>query len=96
MDVQASSRVSGTPGPTKAILVGTLLLLATALGAFLASRPSGGIAALVLGFLTALFALRVAGQVLVALRAPAWLPPMEDWNFVPYRILLPVHSLCSA
>ena len=38
-----------------------------------------------------LFALRVAAQVLVVARAPSWLPPMthENWNLVPYRILLP-------
>ena len=38
-----------------------------------------------------LFALRVIGQVLVVLRSPAWLPPItnENWNLVPYSILLP-------
>ena len=33
---------------------------------------------------------RVAGQVVVALRAPAWLPPMEQWQsgLLPYPVLL--------
>ena len=39
---------------------------------------------------TGLFAPRVAGQVLVAIRPRRWLPPMEQWNLVPYPILLPI------
>ena len=35
------------------------------------------------------FAVRVVGQVVVALRRPSWLPPMDDWNLVAYRLLLP-------
>lgn len=44
-----------------------------------------------LGLFTVLFLLRVVGQIVVVVRAPAWLPPMsgENWNLVPYRILLP-------
>lgn len=42
-----------------------------------------------LAFFGALFVVRVAGQVLVAARAPAWLPPMGEWNLTPYRLLLP-------
>lgn len=90
MDIQASSGVEGTPVATKAILVGTLVGLAGALAAFAAASGSNPVAGSVLGFLTLLFLVRVAGQVLVALRGPAWLPAMADWNFVPYRILLPV------
>ena len=37
-----------------------------------------------------LFLLRVAGQVLVVLRAPSWLPPMHQWHLMPYRLLLPI------
>lgn len=39
----------------------------------------------------ALFALRVFGQVVVALYAPRWLPAMEHWysGLMPYRYLLP-------
>ena len=45
--------------------------------------------------LTLLFALRVAGQVLVALFGPPFLPPMEDWysGLIPYPILLPIQIL---
>jgi hypothetical protein len=38
---------------------------------------------------TLLFVVRVVGQIVVVRRAPAWLPSMEKWNLVPYRILLP-------
>jgi uncharacterized protein len=40
--------------------------------------------------LTGLFVIRVVGQVFVVLRAPAWLPPMDEWNLMPYRLLLPI------
>ena len=49
-----------------------------------------------LSVLTALFVLRVVGQIVVALWAPMWLPPMSQWNFVPYRILLPVQIVLIA
>ena len=37
-----------------------------------------------------LLLLRVLGQVLVVLRAPRWLPPMEQWQsgLLPYPVLL--------
>jgi hypothetical protein len=47
-------------------------------------------AAAYLALLTALFAVRVGGQILVARRAPRWLPPMDEWNLMPYRLLLPI------
>jgi uncharacterized protein len=39
---------------------------------------------------TLLLLLRVAGQILVAWRAPRWLPPMEQWQsgLLPYPVLL--------
>lgn len=45
--------------------------------------------------LLALFNLRVLGQVIVALWAPAWLPAMDEWysGLVPYPILLPIQLL---
>jgi hypothetical protein len=49
-----------------------------------------------LALFTALFALRVVGQVGVAAFAPGWLPPMAEWNFVPYRLLLPAQVLILA
>ena len=46
---------------------------------------------LILAACTALFALRVFGQVLVVWRAPRWLPANEHWysGLMPYRYLLP-------
>jgi hypothetical protein len=34
--------------------------------------------------------LRVAGQLLVVFRSPAWLPSMHQWHLMPYRLLLPI------
>jgi hypothetical protein len=47
---------------------------------------------LLLGTLALLFALRVAGQLVVALTEPGWLPPFERWysGLLPYPVLLPV------
>jgi hypothetical protein len=44
-----------------------------------------------LWLLTLLFLARVAGQVVVRLFHPRWLPPMEHWysGLLPYRFLLP-------
>ena len=77
-----------TPLPTVVALVATLAVTVGALAAFHAGAPS--IAGTYLRLFTALFAVRVAGQVVVAVRHPGWLPPMDDWNLVPYRLLLPV------
>ncbi len=48
-----------------------------------------------LWFLLALFFLRVLGQLLVAIFAPHYLPPMEEWysGLIPYPILFPVQLL---
>jgi hypothetical protein len=39
--------------------------------------------------------LRVAGQLVVYLRAPSWLPPMKQWQsgLVPYRMLLATQAI---
>ena len=83
-----------TPLPTKAALVAVAAVTGVAFGAVISYQRDGaldpGELAPVLWLLTALFAVRVAGQVLVALRNPPWLPPMDEWNIVPYRLLLPV------
>lgn len=44
---------------------------------------------------TALLAGRVVGQIVVVLRAPRWLPPMEQWQsgLVPYPFLLSVQAV---
>lgn len=83
-----------TPRPTKALLVATLVATAALFSVVVGMQvddtlDTAGVAP-VLSLLTGLFAVRVAGQMLVASRAPGWLPPMEDWNLVPYRVLLPV------
>jgi hypothetical protein len=54
------------------------------------SLPDPVAAAALLAVLTGLFALRVAGQAIVVLRAPTWLPPMPEWysGLLPYRRLL--------
>lgn len=82
-----------TPTPVKLVLVVTLLVTLGALVVLLGhvrSTLDTSELAPILWLLTGLFALRVAGQVVVALRAPSWLPPMQDWNLVPYRLLLPI------
>lgn len=45
-----------------------------------------------LWILLMLFLLRVAGQALVLVSQPRWLPPMKDWysGLIPYRVLLPI------
>lgn len=44
-----------------------------------------------LSILLALFIARVAGQIVVVLAHPRWLPPMKEWysGLLPYRYLLP-------
>jgi hypothetical protein len=83
-----------TPAPTRVVLIGVLVTTVAAFVWVLRAQRVGtletGELAIVLWLLTGLFALRVAGQVLVVLRTPSWLPPMQDWNLVPYRFLLPV------
>jgi hypothetical protein len=85
---------SGTPAPTRAALLATLLATAVAVSEFVRRGPAGaidpGLAAPFLWIFTGLFLCRVAGQVLVRLRRPRWLPPTEEWNLTPYHVLLPV------
>jgi hypothetical protein len=89
-----------TPGPTKIVLAATLAVTAAAFAYVVAQQLGGTLQAAdlspVLWLLTALFAMRVAGQVVVALRSPSWLPPMHDWNLVPYRVLFPVQLVILA
>lgn len=46
--------------------------------------------AFLLSLFTSLLVLRVVGQIVVVLRAPSWLPPMEQWQsgLLPYPVLL--------
>jgi hypothetical protein len=82
----------GTPRPTKLLLVGVLVVAGAATAWYLLAAPADDprAAGLVLLVLTALFLGRVSGQVAVALVAPAWLPPMSQWNLLPYRYLFPI------
>jgi hypothetical protein len=86
-----------TPHATKVALVGVLVATALLLAGFLRAVDGGPVepraAGVVLAALTAFFALRVSGQLLVRARAPGYLPPMQDWNLVPYRLLLPIQLL---
>jgi hypothetical protein len=83
-----------TPRPTKVVLVAVLTAAIVAFAAVARQQRAGTIdaedLAPILWLLTALFTVRVSGQVLVALRSPSWLPPMNEWNLTPYRLLLPV------
>lgn len=87
------ARRDTTPLPTRIGLVAVLISTAAALCKLLAgegARIQEAEIAPLLWFFTALFVLRVAGQVLVAIRPRQWLPPMAQWNLVPYPILLPI------
>jgi uncharacterized protein len=90
-----------TPPFTRTALAATVAILVAALAAFLAGRD-GEIESRFTGWFlllfTLLFAARVAGQLLVVLRAPRWLPPMESgqWNLMPYRLLLPIQLVFLA
>jgi hypothetical protein len=89
-----------TPAATKIAIVATLVLTGTALAAVELQQRHGLLSrddiAPILWLLTALFVLRVAGQVFVAVRAPAWLPAMGEWNLTPYRLLLPTQVIILA
>jgi hypothetical protein len=87
-----------TPKATKLLLVAVLAATAAADAWYLLAAPADDprAAGAVLLLLTALFLLRVAGQVAVALVAPAWLPPMAHWHLMPYRYLLPIQLVFLA
>lgn len=82
-----------TPIPTRvtllAVLAVTGISMAMSLLGLIDARQPAAIAPL-LWLYTGLFVLRVAGQVLVAIRPRSWLPPMWQWNLIPYPILLPI------
>lgn len=85
-----------TPGPTRAGLIATLAITLAALADFARRAGDGVVEPRVAGWFlllfSALFLLRVLGQVSVLLRGPAWLPPMSDWNLMPYPLLLPIQA----
>ena len=82
---------------TRIILVATLALTLVAVADVLRRDEIGPrTAAWYLLLFSLLFVVRVVGQVFVALHAPAWLPPMNEWNLMPYRLLLPIQILFVA
>jgi hypothetical protein len=100
MDVPALPRIGharSAPAPTIAALLATLVVVvaALALHAF-GNEADPRRAGVFLGLFTALFAVRVAGQTAVLAVAPRWLPPMQQWNLLPYAILLPLQLVMLA
>ena len=85
---------SATPRATKVLLVAVLLVTGATVAwyALAASSDDPRAAGAALLLLTLLFVGRVVGQVAVALAAPSWLPPMSQWNLLPYRYLLPIQA----
>jgi hypothetical protein len=92
--VAAVQAARATPRLTKALLIATAAATAAGVVGFAQARQTSAIdprlAAGYLWFYSALFLVRVAGQLLVRRRRPTWLPPDEEWNLTPYRYLLPI------
>jgi hypothetical protein len=69
------------------------MVTAVAIAVFVTRRSDTAIApefaAPFLWLFSSLFLMRVVGQLYVRLRRPTWLPPTEEWNLSPYRLLLP-------
>jgi hypothetical protein len=82
--------VTATPEATKVALVGVLAVMIAAVASYASRSPDASVTAAYLALFTALFSVRVLGQIAVAVARPPWLPAMEQWNFVPYRFLLPI------
>jgi uncharacterized protein len=83
-----------SPPTTNALLVATLLITIGAVAEYLrrtgADEVDPEVTGAFLALFTGLFALRVVGQLVVVFASPAWLPPMDRWNLLPYRLLLPI------
>ena len=88
-----------TPSQTKLALVATIAAVAVATAIFVAERTTvvtARYAAPFLWLFSALFLTRVAGQLIARSRTPAWLPPTDEWNLSPYRLLLPAQLVILA
>jgi hypothetical protein len=89
-DIHGSATTGSTLMPTKIALVATVCIILAAVAEVvrrdLTARETAGHLLL----FSMLFLLRVAGQILVVLRAPWWLPPMRQWHLMPYWLLLPI------
>jgi hypothetical protein len=88
-------RSDTTPFATRVILVAVLAITVAVRFTWLSPEKPADVAPF-LWLFTFLFVLRVLGQVLVAIRPQQWLPPMEQWNFIPYPILLPIQIVFIA
>lgn len=94
-----TERSDTTPLATRVMLIVVLVITPASVGMLrLGSAGPGdaGHIAPVLWLLTALFIMRVLGQVIVAIRPRSWLPPMWQWNLVPYPVLLPIQLVFIA
>jgi hypothetical protein len=84
---------TATPAVTRLALLATLAATGVAIAVFVTERSDTALApsfvAPFLWLFSSLFLVRVLGQLLVRLRGPTWLPPTEEWNLSPYRLLLP-------
>jgi hypothetical protein len=94
------NEIWSTPQPTKIALLATLAITGLAVGGVLAAAAAGELGNRTVSWFllvfSVLFLFRVLGQVVVLLRAPRWLPPMEQWNLMPYLILLPIQIVFLA
>lgn len=89
-DIHRSVPSDTTPLATRLALVATLVITSVAIARIAAGAGlDAGAAAAYLLLFSFLFLIRVIGQLVVVLRAPAWLPPMHRWHLMPYRLLLP-------
>ena len=90
-----------SPTATNVLLATTLVVTIAAVAEFLRRTDRGGdvsaeTTGAFLAVFTVLFAMRVAGQLVVRYAAPRWLPPMDRWNLMPYRLLLPIQVVLLA
>ena len=77
--------------PTRVVLIATLAGTALAVTDVLRRQDiQSRTATTYLLLFTCLFLIRAAGQLLVWRCSPNWLPPMQEWNLVPYPVLLPI------
>lgn len=82
-----------TPMATRVMLIIVLLITPVSVAMLRLGTTGLGDArniAPALWLLTVLFIMRVLGQVIVAIRPQSWLPPMWQWNLIPYPVLLPI------
>lgn len=94
-----SERSDTTPLATRVMLIIVLVITPVSVGMLRFGSTGLGDAgniAPVLWLLTVLFIMRVVGQVIVAIRPQSWLPPMWQWNLIPYLILLPIQLVFIA